>query len=105
MKTYYQLYFVTTHEVIDGYGGLLTQYTREVIRPIFSMSKEELKEELSKIPIDEVEAFYENGKRVKVYIDEVTHHKWLAIPRKYKKQAQYLITKKLLEKLKEVEVW
>jgi hypothetical protein len=104
MKKYYTVNFFTKPEVVEEYGGLLTPYTREVLRSILSMSKEQLKEELSKIPDDEVEAFYRSAVRTKVYVDESTHHKWLAIHRKYKKQAQYLITKRLLEKLNEVEL-
>jgi hypothetical protein len=104
MKKYYTINFFTKQEVIEGYGGLLTPYAREALRSILSMSKEELKEELSKISDDEIEAFYRSAVRTKVYVDESTHHKWLAIHRKYKKQAQYLITKRLLEKLEEVEL-
>jgi hypothetical protein len=104
MKKYYTVNFFTDQEVIEGYGGLLTPYAREVLRSILSMSKEELKEELSKISDDEVEAFYRSAVRTKVYVDESTHHKWLAIHRKYKKQLQYFVTQKLLEILKEVSI-
>jgi len=105
MKKYYQINFFTKPEVLEGYGALLTPYAREVLHSIFSMSEDKLKEELSKIPKDKVEAFYKSSRRTKVYVDEATNQKWLAIPWKYKKQAQYLITQKLLEKLKEVDIW
>jgi IS5 family transposase len=104
MKKYYTANFLAKPEVIEGYGGLLTPYAREVLQSIFSISKEELKEELSKIPEEEVEAFCKSSKRIKVYVDETINRKWLAIQRRYKKQAQYLINQMLLEKLKEVDI-
>jgi len=97
MKKYYKVNFATTQEVLEGYGGLLTPYARQVIHSILSMGKDKLKEELSKIPINEVEDFYKSSIRTYVYVDEVTNHKWLAIPYRFKKQAQYLITQKLLD--------
>jgi len=106
MKKYYKINFRTTPQVLEEYGGLLTPYAREVIYSILSMSKDKLKEELSKIPKDKVEAFSKSSIRTYVYVDELSNHKWLAIPYRYKKQAQYLITQKLLEKLeKEGSIW
>ena len=106
MKKYYKVNFATTPEVLEGYGGLLTTYSRQVIHSILSMDKAKLKEELEKIPKDKVEDFYKSSIRTYVYVDEATNHKWLAIPYRFKKQAQYLITQKLLEKLeKEGVIW
>ncbi len=90
MKKYYQVAFFTKPEVIDGYGGLLTPYGREVLRSILSMDKAKLKEELEKIPKDKAEAFYKSSIRTRVYVDEATHSKWLAIPYRLRKQAHYL---------------
>jgi len=98
MKKYYQVAFWTKPEVLD-YGGLLTPYAREVLRSILSMDKAKLKEELEKIPRDKVEDFYKSSIRTRVYVDEATHYKWLAIPYRFRKQVHYLITQKLLEKL------
>jgi len=106
MKKYYQVAFFTKPEVIDGYGGLLTPYAREVLHSILSMDKAKLREELEKIPRDKVEAFYKSSIRTRVYVDEATHSKWLAIPYRFRKQIHYLITQKLLEKLeKEGALW
>jgi len=106
MKKYYKVNFATTPEVLEGYGGLLTPYARQIIHSILSMSKDQLKAELSKIPKDKVDDFYKSSIRTYVYVDEATNHKWLAIPYRFKKQAQYLITQKLLEKLdKEDALW
>jgi len=105
MKKYYIINFFTKQEVIEGYGGLLTPYAREVLQSIFGMNYDELIEELSKITKDEIEAFYKNAVRAKTYVDKNIHDKWLFIPWKYKKQLQYLVTQKLLEKLKEVNIW
>jgi len=57
MKKYYLIHFATTPEVLEGYGGLLTPYAREIIRSIISMNKDKLKEELEKIPEDKVMYF------------------------------------------------
>ena len=103
MKKYPMINFRTTLEVLDGYGGLLTQYAREVFHFIFSMSKDQLIQELDKIPEGEVMSFYRNAVRTRVYVDEYSHNRWLAIPWRYKKHAQYLITLKLSEKLKQLE--
>jgi len=103
-KKYYAVNFAAKPEIIDGYGGLLTPYTREVLQAIFSMDKEKLKEEISKIPEDEVEAFYKSSKRIKVYVDETINLKWRAVQKRYKKRVQYLINQMLLEKLKEVNI-
>ena len=106
MKKYYLIHFATTPEVLEGYGGLLTPYAREIIRSIMSMNKDKLKEELEKIPEDKVMSFYKNAVKTRVYVDEYSHDRWLAIPWRYKKHAQYLITQKLLEKLdKEGALW
>jgi len=106
MKKYYLIHFATKPEVLEGYGGLLTPYARQVIHSILSMPKDKLIEELSKIPMDKVEAFYKNSVKTRVYVDEYSHAKWLVIPWKYKRHAQYLITKRLLEKLeKEGSIW
>ncbi len=53
MKKYPILNFRTTSEVLDGYGGLLTPYAREVFHSVFSMSKDQLLKELSKFSKDE----------------------------------------------------
>jgi len=106
MKKYYLIHFATTPEVLEGYGGLLTPYAREIIRSIMSMNKDRLKEELDKIPEDKVKAFYRSSVKTRVYVDEYSHNRWLTIPWRYKRHAQYLITQKLLEKLeKEGALW
>jgi len=103
-KKHYAISIVTTPEVRNCYGELLSRYGREAFRSLFSMDKEERYEKLSKISDDDVKAFYKSGIRTKVYVDETMNHKWLTIPRRYKKRAQYFITQILLEKLKEVNV-
>jgi len=106
MKKYLVVNFNTTPEVLEGCGGWITPYAREVLHSILSMDKVKLKEELEKIPKDKVEAFYKSSIRTRVYVDEATHDNWLAIPYRLKKHTQYLITKKLLEKLeKEGSIW
>jgi len=104
MKKYYSVTFVAKPEIIENYGGLLQAYTREILHILFSLSKDELKEELLKISEIEAVTFLKGCKRVKVYVDGYIHRKWLAIQRKYKKQVQYLINQMLLEKLKEVDI-
>jgi len=75
------------------------------LHSIFSLSKDELKEKLSKISEVEAVLTVKSGRRFKVYIDWQTHRKWLALQRRYKKQVQYLINQMLLEKLhKEVNI-
>jgi len=103
MKKYYKVNFATTQEVLEGYGGLLSPYARQVIHSILSMDKAQLIEELSKIPKDKVEDFYKSSRRIFVYVDELTNRKWRAIPFIYKKQAQYLLTLKLSEKLRQLD--
>jgi hypothetical protein len=103
MKKYPVVNFKTTSEVLDGYGGLLTPYAREILQSILVMSKDQLFQELSKFSKDEVEAFYKSSIRTGVYVDENTRAKWITIPRRYKKQAQYLLTLKLSEKLKQLD--
>ena len=103
MKQYPFVNFKTTLEVLDGYGGWLTPYAREALQSILVMSKDQLFQELAKFPKDEVEAFYKSSIRTGVYVDANTRDKWVAIPRRFKKQAQYLLTLKLAEKLKQLE--
>jgi len=105
MKKYYQVNFFTKPEVLDEYGGWITQYAREVLHSILSMDKRKLREEFEKIPKEEIEAFYKSSIRTKIYVNEAIHDKWIALPYRFKKHAQYLITQKLLEKLKEGVIW
>jgi len=106
MKKYYVIHFATKPEVLEGYGDLLTPYARDVIRSIMRMSEDKLIEELDKIPEGKVMSFYRNAVKTRVYVDEATHSKWLAIPWRYKRHAQYLIHQRLLEKLdKEGALW
>jgi hypothetical protein len=105
MKKLYKVNFATKPEVVEEYGGLISLYAREVIHSILSMDKAQLIEELSKMPKDKVDDFYKSSRRVYVYVDEPTNRKWRAIPWIYKKQAQYLITQKLLEKLEKEVIW
>jgi len=99
MKKYFSVTFVAKPDIIENYGGLLQPYAREVLHSIFGLSKDELKEKLSKIPEVEAVMFLKNGKRVKVYVDWYTHRRWIALSRRYKKQTQYLINQMLFEKL------
>jgi hypothetical protein len=103
-KKYYQINYFALPEVVDGYGGLLSLYVKEVIQFILSLSKDELKEKLLKIPDKDVEAYYSQAIHRKVYVDELTHRRWYAIPKPHKKRVQYLINQMLLEKLKEVNI-
>jgi len=103
MKKYYNIHFNTAPEVIEGYGGLLTPYGREVIYALLSKRKDELQEELSNISKDAVETFFKSSIRTAIYLDKLYHDKWVALPRKFKKPAYYLITKQLLEKLETLE--
>jgi len=105
MKKYYSVTFVAKPEIVESYGGLLQAYAREVLHSIFSLSKDDLKEKLSKISEVDAVTFLKDGQRVKVYVDWHTHFKWLALSRRYKRHVQYLINQMLLEKLKEVDVW
>jgi len=104
-KKYYQINYFVLPEIIDGYAGLLSLYTKEAIQSILNMSKDELLEAISKISDEDVEAYYSQAIHRKVYVDEATHRRWYAIPKPYKKRVQYLINQILLEKLKEVVIW
>jgi len=103
-KKYYSISIVTAPEVTDGFGWMLARYTRAVLQSFFSMSKEERNEKLSQISDEDVKAFYKHGRRVKICVDETMNRKWLLLPRRYKKRAQYFITQALLEKLQEVNI-
>ena len=103
MKKYYVIHFATKPEVLEGYGDLLTPYARDVIRSIMRMNEEELIRELDKISEGKVMSFYKNAVKTRVYVDEYSHNRWLAIPWRYKKHAQFLIHQRLIEKLDQLK--
>ena len=103
MKKYYIINLKTAPEVVEGYGGLLTPYGREIIYSLLSKSRDKLQEELSKISQAELEVFSKSLIRTAIYVDKLYHDKWVALPRKFKRPAQYLITQRLLEKLETLE--
>jgi hypothetical protein len=94
VKKTYQVHFYVLKEVEEKIGKLLNYYARGVIEEVVNLSWDEINKE----PMDIVEEFYKEAVRnrqVGIYVDEETHRKWKSIPRGIKKQAQFLINKKL----------
>jgi hypothetical protein len=94
MKKTYQVHFYVLKEVEEKVGNLLNYHARRVIEEVVSLSWDEIHQE----PMDIVDEFYKEAVRnrqVGIYVDEETHKKWKNIPRGIKKQAQFLINKKL----------
>lgn len=99
MKKYYRVFFYITDELREKFGKFITYYARDVVVEVVNMSLEEIK----KVSIEVVDEFYKNkSQQVAVYIDKEIYDKWKSIPWHLKKQAQYLINKRLLE-MKEKE--
>jgi hypothetical protein len=94
MKKTYQVHFYALQEVEEKVGKLLNYYARGVIEEVVNLSWDEISKEARDI----VDEFYKEAVRnrqVAVYVDEETHKKWKSIPRKIKKEAQFLVNKKL----------
>jgi hypothetical protein len=94
MKKTYQVHFYVLKEVEEKVGKLLNYHARRVIEEVVSLSWDEISQE----PMDIVDEFYKEAVRnrqVGVYINEDIHKKWKTIPRQIKKNAQFLINKKL----------
>jgi hypothetical protein len=94
MKKTYQVHFYVLKEVEEKIGKLLNYHARGVIEEVVSLSWDEI----SKESTDIIDDFYKEAVRnrqVGIYVDEETHRKWKSIPRGIKKQAQFLINKKL----------
>lgn len=94
MKKTYQVHFYVLKEVEEKAGKLLNYHARRVIEEVVNLTWDEI----SKEPMDIVDEFYKEAvgnRQVGIYVDEETHRKWKSIPRGIKKQAQFLINKKL----------
>jgi hypothetical protein len=94
MKKTYQVHFYVLKEVEEKIEKLLNYYARGVIEEVVSLSWDEI----SKEPRDIVDEFYKEAVRnrqVGIYVDEETHRKWKSIPRGIKREAQFLVNKKL----------
>jgi hypothetical protein len=94
MKKNYQVHFYILKEVEEKIGKLLNYHAKKVIEEVASLSWDEINKE----SMDMVDEFYKEAvknRQIGVYVDEETHRKWKSIPRGIKKQAQFLINKKL----------
>ena len=84
-------------KTVEKLDKSLSHYVKEIIKQVVNMSLQEIEQ----IDREEAERFYKKAKiRKTFYVDKKTHDKWLKIPKRLKKQAQYLVNKKLLEVLK-----
>lgn len=81
-------------ETVKKLGKSLPCYVKDIVEEVVNMSLQEIEQ----IDREEAERFYRKAKiRKTFYVDKETHSKWLKIPKRFKKQAQYLVNKKLLE--------
>lgn len=90
---YYRIFFRIAPEVDKKFGKLLTYYAKDIIKEVIDNFGE-----IKKIPIEVADNYYNNAEKiVGVYVSKDIYKKWKSIPRQFKKQAQYLVNKKLLE--------
>jgi hypothetical protein len=95
MKKTYQVHFYVLKEVEEKVGNLLNYHARRVIEEVVSLSWDEITQEADNDVVDEFYKEAVRNRQVGIYVDKETHRKWKSIPRGIKKQAQFLINKKL----------
>lgn len=94
MKKYHRVFFRITPELRENLGKFITYYARDAIVEIANMNLDEIK----KVPIEIADKYYRNTTTdVAVYVSKEIYDKWRSIPWHLKKQAQYLISQKLLK--------
>jgi len=94
VKKYHRVFFHVTPELKEKFGKFITYYARDIIVEIANMSLDEIK----KVPVEVADEYYRKAvDDVGVYVSKETYNKWRSIPWQFKKQAQFLINKKLLE--------
>jgi hypothetical protein len=102
---YYQIDIYVLPEVERKLNGLLSYYTKEILKELINGEFSEIEKKV--LEVDGLE-FYNFKRREKIlkriYVGREFHDKWVSIPRAFKKPLQFLINKKLLSiKVKKME--